>query len=147
MRKRRIAAQIALVTVFMPALVSASDQDVIDYREHIMNILSEQAGALGMILSTVVPPDNAVAHVQEIALTAQMALKAFEPRVPGGEAKAEVWSNWADFSKRMNQFAKGTEEAAAMAKAKGYNDTLEAKLVDALSCKSCHEIYRNEQKK
>jgi cytochrome c556 len=150
-----------IFAVLLPTVVSADDQDVIDYREHIMNTLNEQAAALGMILSTAVPGDNMAAHLQVIALTAQIALKAFEPKVAGGEAKPEVWSTcppaakataptvcWGDFSRRMNEFAQRSAEAAALAKGKSYDDpALSAKIIDALSCKSCHEIYRNEKKK
>jgi cytochrome c556 len=143
----KIVVQITLVAIFMPAAANADDQDVIDYREHIMRTLDEQSAALGMILSTVVPGDNAVTHLQAIALTAQTALKAFEPKVLGGEAKTEVWSNWADFSERMNEFAQKATELAKVAKEKGYSDTLEPQIVEALRCKSCHEVYRNEKKK
>jgi cytochrome c556 len=138
---------LASAAIFIPSIVSADNQDVIDYREHIMKTLDEQTAAVGMILSNAVPGDNAAAHLQAIALTAQIALKAFEPKVPGGEAKPEVWSNWADFSKRMNEFAKNSLEAAALAKEKGYDDpALAAKIVDALPCKSCHDVYRKEKK-
>jgi cytochrome c556 len=138
---------VALFAIFLPTLVSANDQDVIDYRERIMKTLDEQAAAVGMILSSAAPGENMAAHLQAIALTAQIALKAFEPKVVGGEAKPEVWSNWADFSKRMNEFSKNSLEAAAMAKDKGYDDAaLGIKIVDALPCKSCHDLYRKEKK-
>jgi cytochrome c556 len=138
---------VALLTIFLPAFVSANDQDVVDYRELIMKTLDEQSAAVGMILSSAVPGDNMAVHLQAIALTAQIALKAFEPKVVGGEAKPEVWSNWTDFSKRMNEFAKNSLEAAAMAKNKAYDDpALSAKIVDALPCKSCHDTYRKEKK-
>jgi cytochrome c556 len=124
----------------------AGDKEVVDYRQHIMNTLNEQSAALGQILSTAIPADNAAAHINAIALTASTALKAFEPKVPGGEAKAEVWANWADFSKRMNEFAQKTSQSAKMAKEQGADAAL-ANVLDALTCKSCHEIYRNEKKK
>jgi cytochrome c556 len=146
-RTLKIVVQITFVAIFLPAVVRADDQDVIDYREHIMKTLDEQAAAVGMILSTAVPGDNTAAHLRAIALTAQIALKSFEPKVLGGEAKPEVWSNWADFSKRMNEFAKKTAEMAALGKEKGSDDpALGEKVVDALSCKSCHDVYRKEKK-
>ena len=124
----------------------AGDKEVVDYRQHIMNTLNEQSAALGQILSTAIPADNAAAHINAIALTASTALKAFEPKVPGGEAKAEVWAHWADFSKRMNEFAQKTSQSAKMAKEQGADAAL-ANVLDALTCKSCHEIYRNDKKK
>ena len=140
----RLAA-IALVPV-LAAASAPTDQDVIAYREHIMKTLNEQAAALGQILSASVPDDNVTAHLDAIALTASTALRSFEPRVPGGEAKPEVWSNWPDFSKRMNEFAQATEAMAKTALEQGKDAAL-ANVVTALSCKSCHDKYRQEKPK
>lgn len=136
----------ALVLVALQALASASAEnaDAIDYRQHIMNTLNEQAGALGEILAGAVPDDNVLAHLDALALTASTALKAFEPKVPGGQSKPEVWSNWADFSRRMNEFAQGAASMAKLAHEQGKEAGL-AKVMDALSCKKCHDTYRREK--
>jgi len=134
-----------IVLALMAGSARAEDKDVIEYRQHVMSTLNEQAAALGEILSSAIPGDNTDAHLQALALTAQTALKAFEPKVQGGEAKPEVWTNWADFSKRMNEFAQKTAETAKISKEKGTDAAL-ANIVDVLSCKSCHDIYRNEKK-
>ncbi|MEP6549146.1 MAG: cytochrome c [Gammaproteobacteria bacterium] len=140
---RALCVSLTLLSVVPAAL--AQDKDAIDYRQHIMNTLNEQAAALGQVLSTAVPDDNAIAHLDALALTASTALKAFTPKVQGGEAKAEVWTDWADFSKRMNEFAKMTADMAKTAHEQGKEAGL-AMVVDALSCKSCHKIYRKEKK-
>ena len=137
-------AGLILLTLLSGA-VFAEDKDVVDYREHVMNTLNEQSAALGQILSGAISDKNAQAHLEAIALTATTALKAFEPKVPGGEAKAEVWRNWADFSKRMNEFARLTREAAKVSNEKGFS-AAGPTIVDALSCKSCHDVYREEEK-
>jgi cytochrome c556 len=141
----KILGVVALLSSLSPAAVRADDKDVVEYRQHIMNTLNAQAAALGMILSGAVPDDNAVAHLQALALTAKTALKAFEPKVTGGEAKPDVWSNWADFSKRMNEFAQKSAEVAKLAHDKGKEAAL-ANVLDALPCKSCHDVYRSEKK-
>ena len=123
----------------------ADDKDVIDYRQHVMNTLNEQSAALGEILSTAIPDDNAVQHLDALALTATTAMKAFEPKVPGGEAKPEVWSKWDDFSKRMNEFVQKIAAAAKMAHEQGKDAAL-ANILDVMTCKSCHEVYRREKK-
>jgi cytochrome c556 len=132
--------------IFLPMSAHADDKDVIEYRQHIMSTLNEQAAALGEILSTAIPGDNTSAHFEAIALTAKTALKAFEPKVVGGEAKPSVWTEWGDFSKRMNEFAQKTSEAAKIAKQQGKDAAL-ATIVDAFTCKSCHDVYRNEKKR
>lgn len=153
MVKRVLLAGSALTLLLAGAASSADkaapahpdDKEVIDYRQHIMKTLNEQSAALGQILSTTVPGDNTGAHIQAIALAASLALKAFEPKVQGGEAKPEVWSQWPDFSKRMTDFAQKTAEMAKLAREKG-NDAALANVVDALSCKGCHDVYREEKK-
>jgi cytochrome c556 len=134
----------ALLALQVFGSAAADNNDVIDYRQHIMNTLNEQAGALGEILSGAIPDDNVIAHLDALALTASTALKAFEPKVPGGQAKPEVWSNWADFSKRMNDFAQQTAAMAKLAHDQGKEAGL-AKVMDALSCKKCHDTYRREK--
>jgi cytochrome c556 len=145
MRGWKIIAMLG-AAMALPMATFADDKDVIDYRQHIMNTLNEQAGALGQILSTSIPDDNAVAHLDAIALTASTALKAFQPKVPGGEAKPEIWSNWMDFSKRMNEFVQRTADVANRAKGKDKQAAL-ATVLDALTCKSCHDTYRQEKKR
>ena len=137
---------IAILALLLPVAVWADDQEVIDYREHIMNTLNEQSAALGQILSGAIPDDNLVAHLEAIAVTASMSLKSFEPKVPGGEAKPEVWSKWPDFSKRMNEFSQKTADIARIAKEKGKDEAV-AHVLDALTCKSCHDVYREEKRK
>jgi len=133
------------VLALQASLVHAADpQDVIEYRQAIMKTLNEQAAALGEILSGAVPDDNAIAHIDALAYTAATALKAFEPKVPGGESKPEVWSQWPDFSKRMNDFAQKTADMAKVAHAQGKDAGL-ANVMDALSCKKCHDTYRREK--
>jgi cytochrome c556 len=134
-------AAFALTPILTTAAVD--NQNAIDYRQHVMNTLNEQAGALGQILSGAAPDDNVVSHIDVIALTAATALKAFEPKAPGGEAKPEVWSNWADFQKRMQDFADKTALMAKTAHSDGKDAALQ-QVIDALSCKSCHDTYRKE---
>jgi cytochrome c556 len=143
-RSAQVICAAALLALQVVASASADNSDAVDYRQHIMNALNEQAGALGEILSGAVPDDNVIAHLDALALTASTALKAFEPKAPGGEAKPEVWSNWPDFSRRMNEFAQGTAAMAKLAHEQGKEAGL-AKVMDALSCKKCHDTYRREK--
>src|SRR5690349_3481372 len=136
---------VAMVAATALPVARADDKDVIEYRQHVMSTLNEQTAALGQILSTAVPDDNAVQHLEAIALAASTALKAFEPKVPGGESKPAVWSNWPDFSKRMNEFAQKTRAAANLAKTD--KDSALGNILDALDCKGCHDQYRDEKKK
>jgi cytochrome c556 len=143
---KRILAAPLIALCLLPAASTADDQDVIDYRKHVMDTLQAQVAALGMIMSGAIPDDNAVAHMDIIAATAATALKAFEPKVEGGDAKPEVWAQWDDFSKRMNEFAAKTAEMSKTAHEKGKDEAL-LLAMDALTCKQCHDTYRVKRPK
>lgn len=113
----------------------------IQYRRHMMSSIDAQSTALGQILSMEIPDANLASHLEVLAVVAGGSLKAFEPKVPGGESKAEVWSHWPDFSKRMDEFAHKTAQAATVAREQG-NDAALPGIVEALTCKGCHDIYR-----
>jgi cytochrome c556 len=123
----------------------ADDQDVIDYREHIMKTMGEQAAAISQILEKKIPADNFAVHLQILAVTAATAKKVFEPKVVGGEAKADVWAHWTDFAKRLDELTAATAALAATAQ---NSDPAAAapKIQAALTCKSCHDLYREEKK-
>ena len=123
----------------------ADGKDAIEYRQHIMKSLEQQTAALGQILSGAGPTENTVAHMETLALSASIALKSFEAKVPGGAAKPEVWSDWADFSKRMKEFAAKSAEMAKVAREQG-PDQAAMLVIEALPCKGCHDAYRDEKK-
>ncbi len=137
---------IAAMIAAMPLVAGAAEdpKDVIDYREHIMKTLDAQTAALGMIVSTQVTDENLVAHTEAIAITAKQALASFKLNVPGGESKPEVWKNWPDFEKRMNEFVEKTDKLAKSAKTGGVPVVME-QMVDALTCKGCHDVYREKK--
>jgi len=140
-----MSAIFVAANVVLTASAYADDQDVIDYRQHIMKTMGEQAAAVGMIVEHRIPPDNFAVHAQILAVTAASAKKAFEPKVLGGEAKPEVWAKWADFSKRLDVLVTNTAELSKVAKDGGFA-AAEAKLSTALTCKGCHEVYRVPKK-
>ena len=131
-----VAALIA-VTLAIPLRVVADDDDTVEYRRHIMASLGEQMDALAMIVQHRAPADNFTVHAQTLAIIAATEKKAFEPKVPGGRSKPEVWSQWTDFSKRMDALVASTAE---LAKAGGVA-TAGAKVDSAAMCKSCHDTY------
>lgn len=138
-----VVAAIGLASVPSTA---GEPSDIIEHREHIMNTLGEQVAIVGQIASGAVPDTDLNVHLEIIALTAATALKSFEPKVPGGESRPKVWTDWADFSKRMNEMAQKTRELAKLGKEKG-RTAAEGAMVDAFTCKQCHDIYREEKKK
>ena len=136
---------LTVATAALPMIARADDQDIIDYRQHIMKTMGEQGAAIDQILEHKVTADGFATHLQILAITAATAKKAFEPKVQGGEAKPEIWSHWADFSKRLDDLTVATAALAKSAKDGGITATA-PNIKDALTCKGCHETYCAEKK-
>jgi cytochrome c556 len=145
MNKTRFALLAALVALSYQQTTCADDEDVISYRQLLMKQIDAETTALGMMASNQIPADALGLEARSIANAAKAATKAFEPNVPGGEAKPEVWSKWDDFSKRMQVFAQNTDEMAKVAETGNLNRVTEL-MVTALPCKECHDVYRNKKK-
>lgn len=145
-RSLALLGGLTLAAIGLSSTAVAEDADVIETRAHIMNTLNEQVAIVGQIASGVTPATDLNVHLEIIALTASTALRSFEPKVPGGESRPKVWTDWPDFSKRMNEFAQKTRDLAKLGKEKG-SDAAIAAMVDAFTCKQCHDVYREEKKK
>ena len=138
-------ATVALGCLLLPLGARAADElDAVTYRRHVMKSMSEQAAALGLVLQKRGPAENAALHARSIALSAQAAVKAFEAKVPGGEAKNDVWRNWPDFMKRLTALSEGANDLAVIAERDGLA-AMEAKVMNVLTCKSCHDTYTLRQ--
>lgn len=131
-------------TPLPPAEAKPVEAASIRYRQHLMNSIDAQSAALGQILSMEIPNTNLTSHLEVLALIAAGSLKAFEPKVPGGGSKPQVWNQWPDFSKRMDVFAHKTAQAADIAKRQGVDAALPG-IMGALTCKECHDTYRQKR--
>ncbi len=146
---RFIKCGLALAVLVAPAVAQADDQDVMNYRKQVMKTMGEQAAAMNMTLQGKAPAEQFVSHVRTLHLASTQALKAFEPKVVGdgstGSAKQEVWANWADFSKRMNE---QVAKLAALEKAAMEGGAAKAgpMIQTTMDCRSCHENYRVPKK-
>ena len=146
---RLVKCGLALAVLVAPAVAQADDADDINYRRQVMKTMGEQSALMNMTLQGKGPAEAFVSHVRTLHLAATQALKAFEPNVPGdgstGSAKPEVWSNAADFAKRMNeQVAKlaALEKAAVEGGAEKAGPMIQA----SMDCRGCHENYRVPKK-
>jgi cytochrome c556 len=141
-RPLRFTSELVMVACLVASgLVHADNDDTVDYREHIMKTMGEQAAAIDMIIKQKAPPNNFNTHIHILAIAASTALKAFEPKVIGGHAKPEIWANWADFSKRMNELTTTITALAKSADAGGIT-AVAPKMQASLTCKGCHDTYR-----
>jgi cytochrome c556 len=120
-------------------------EGIIFERQQIMDQLGKDADALGKIVAGQLPRDRLAATTHAIAQGAKDSVEAFRQQVPGGHAKPEAWSNNADFTARMEKFAKNAEVMAKAGETGNMAEVLNV-MVDALPCKECHDLYREKKK-
>lgn len=138
-----LAGVALLATVIAPAIARADDQDQIDYRQHVMNTMGDQMLLINQIIHKQAPADSLATFAQILALTAMTAQSAFKPNVAGGDSKPSVWTNWPDFSKRLDALVASTADLANAAKAG--DPSAVASKVAALGCMSCHQLYMQKK--
>ncbi len=146
-----IAALAGLALAGSPVIASdaaadaAQKEGAIFERQFIMEQLDKDGELLGNIAAGIEPPAKLAEVTRSIANGARDAVGSFRPVLPGGRAKAEVWSNHADFMQRMEAFARNAE---AMAKAGETGDMAAVTdlMVAAMPCKQCHDTYRAPKK-
>lgn len=137
-------AGIAFVATLLPISSFADDEDVKDYRSHVMKAMGEQMAALNQITKGKAPAADVATQAEVLNVTAGMAKTAFTPKVFGGEAKPEVWDKWADFSKRLDELVAATADLAKTAKQGGVAAVMPK--LSSLPCKGCHDDYRVPKK-
>lgn len=138
-----LAVAAALAIIIGPAIARADDQDAIDYRQHVMNTMGDQLLLINLIIQKQAPADDLATFAQILAMSAMTAQSAFKPNVAGGDSKPTVWTNWPDFSKRLDALVASTADLAKAAKA-GDTAALASK-VSALDCMGCHQVYMQKK--
>ena len=121
-------------------------EGIIFERQQVMTQLDKDADTLGKIVAGQLPSDKLGPTTKAIADGARDSVEAFKQQVPGGHAKPEVWSNYADFTARMEKFA-ASADAMAKAGETGNMGAVMGVMVEALPCKECHDLYREKKKR
>jgi len=137
-------AAAVLAGTLLPLRSFADDQDVRDYRSHVMKSMGEQLAALNQIVTGKAPAADASVHAQALRITAGLAKVAFTEKVPGGESKPEVWARWDDFSKRLDDMVAAADDLARTARQGGVAAV--APKLNALGCQGCHGEYLVQKK-
>ena len=120
-------------------------EGIIFARQQTMIQLNRDAELLGQIVAGSAPPAKLAETTRAIAKGAHDALEDFRDKLPGGRAKPEVWSNNADFTQRMEVFARNAN-AMARAGETGNVGAVTALMIEAMPCKQCHDFYREPKK-
>jgi cytochrome c556 len=132
-----------------PAPPSANKQAV-ENRKAAFTLIGNYFRYFGGVAKGNIPYDEAEAtkRAARIAFLAGIVEEAFpegsNPGEPDSKAKADVWSNRAEFDKKLKAFqADATALVEINGKEKAANDAWKASVAAlAQDCKGCHETYK-----
>jgi cytochrome c556 len=125
------------------ALAAAQAADHLQARHDAMEQVGDAMKTLGAMARGQAPFDAAA--VRSSATTIAEKLAVAESHFPPGSdtgktrAKAEIWTNRADFDRIMGEAKKAATALAAVSDEAAYKPALGAL---GQSCKSCHDMYR-----
>jgi cytochrome c556 len=142
-RVAKIALAVALPLAPLSVVHGQAEYPVLK-RQLIMQQVDEDAEALGMIAAGLEPKTKMLEHAKSIAKSARESYDAFKQNAPGGRAKPEIWSNWADYSAKMEAWIANADKMVAAAE-KGDSNGVTEIMVEALPCKGCHDVYRERK--
>lgn len=128
---------------------SASDQ-AINVRKAIYTLIGNNFGPIGGVLQGKTPFDGAEAtkRAERVAFLANLSVEAYPEISKTGNtrAKPEVWTNRADFDKKLKDFTDHSNALVAVLRKDSKDEDgfkTAAKLV-ASDCKGCHEDFRTK---
>src|SRR6185312_6595136 len=119
---RFCAVLAATLLVLAPAQANDLEKadPAVQYRINIMRGMAANASAIGLTIRNNLPQgQNLALHAEAIALDARAAISGFQPNVDDNVVKPEVWSNWKDFSDRLNALSTTANEVAKLAREGG----------------------------
>ncbi len=128
--------------LLIPGAAVADDADVVAYRQNLMKSMDAQFGAVMLILTARAPEAHIHLHMESLLLTADIVVKSFEPKVPGGRAPPELWDNWPAFSAAMSEFHERLTKAVVMSRTEGAAGALQG--LEFVSCQRCHDTFRKQ---
>ena len=127
----------------------ARAHDEKDPRHMAMESLSKNMEALSRSLRQNPPGDADHARAAELVDVANRMPALFETPNPGenqNRAKPEIWSDWAGFSAKIDEFQKASADLATALKGTDPAAWSAALQAAGRSCASCHRPYRTPRR-
>jgi len=140
----------ALTTTSVAAATAFTDaKDAIDYRQSAFTMIRHNTGDIGEMLQGKVPFDakRVQQRADALAALAPLPWAAFSTagtEKGGGDAKAEIWADFKDFTAKADKFQVDTKALQTAAQS---GDQAKIKAAFATfrgNCKACHDKYKTD---
>lgn len=145
MKKSLIAA--LAITIASPVVFAASvfsdAKDSVEYRQAAFQLIRHNMADIGDMVKGDVTYDAKRVTERAKALATLTTLPWYGFTVKGGDAKAEIWQNLADFESRGAKLASDAAVLHTAAISGDQADIRKAFGTFARNCKACHDKYKD----
>jgi cytochrome c556 len=149
-RTRLAVAAVLLAAVPLAAQAQGQPskaEQTLKYRKAVYQAIAWNFGPMSAMAQGKIPHDAGEFEMraQRVAALAPMLAESYAPEtqsVAGSKAKAEIWSNRADFDAKMKTFVDSSSTLATVAKGGDFAKSKAAFLDTAGTCKSCHDKFK-----
>lgn len=122
-------------------------EQTLKYRKAVYQVIAWNFGPMSAMAQGKIPYDakEFEMRAQRVAELTPMLSESYSPdtqSVSGSKAKAELWSNRADFDAKLKDLVDRSATLASVAKAGDPEKSKAAFLDTAQACKACHDKYR-----
>jgi cytochrome c556 len=122
-------------------------EQALKYRKAVYQAIAWNFGPMGAMSQGKAPYDAAefAMRAGRVAALTPMLAESYSPEtqsVGGSKAKAEIWSNRADFDAKMKDLVDRSATLAAVAKGGDEAKSKAAFFDTANACKACHDKYK-----
>lgn len=147
-RTMGIAGLLALGGIAGAALAE-DPESVVNWRKNTIGAAGRAAVALNDIRKGDLEEQDRITEIAEMmVISAKLAKEAFRHDTRGASvettAKDTIWTNWDDFSKRMDDYVADTEKVAELARAGDQGAMFKQLGQTFRNCKGCHDTYRTK---
>ncbi|HKI98384.1 MAG TPA: cytochrome c [bacterium] len=127
------------------AAFAQSDSAFIKYRQHVMDSMGANMGAIGTILKEKLPlKANIEEHAVAVHAATTLIASAFKHKAAEGmtDAKAKIWEDSMDFAKKAKDAEKASAHLISVAKTGDMAAIAEAVKGVGKTCGGCHKEFR-----
>ena len=149
-RTRLVLSAVLLAAVAAAAQAQGQPskaEQALKYRKAVYQAIAWNFGPMSAMAQGQVPYEakEFEMRAQRVAALTPMLSESYSPdtqSVTGSKAKAELWSNRADFDAKMKSLVDRSATLASVSKGGDFEKSKAAFLDTANACKSCHDKYK-----
>ena len=149
MKKILVLGSLLMASSIVIATPFKTNEDAINYRQHAYSMMATNFADMGAMIKGKKDWDQSqfemrANNVLNLSLMTEEGFKDKNSAQGETKAKADIWTDWADFSGKQAMLIKDAKQLAEVSKGTDKGAIKSAFMSVAKDCKSCHKAYRSK---